>query len=169
MFLLPLASYVASGANFECWLWALRSHIFFRLIVYLFFFAFYVACVLGFWAAFDFCSVSLFTIFAQYCLFKIPLLRLGENDAAPTDKICRCTSGEQRPRTSSCREFVRLVYALFRSNVPQVFFFSIQFASSWIFPPATDRFFVGFRNIDVSHVLLFRWLVPAHLAILLNV
>jgi len=46
-------------------------------------------------------------------------------------------------------------------------FFSIQFASSRLFQRATGWFFVEFRSIKVSHVLLFLWLVPSHLTCLL--
>ena len=47
--------------------------------------------------------------FAQYCLSKIPLLCMGESDKAPTNKIYRRASSEQRPRTRSCHESERLV------------------------------------------------------------
>ena len=40
------------------------------------------------------------------------------SDKAPTNKIYRRASSEQRPRTRSCHESERLVWALFRSNVP---------------------------------------------------
>jgi len=127
MLLLPLDSYVASAANFERWLWALRFSWFFPLDCLYFCLAFYVTS--RFSAAFYyFFPASLFIIFnscfrnsssfwfAQYCLSEIPLLNMGESDKAPTNKICHHASSEQRPRTRSCHESERLGYALSRST-----------------------------------------------------
>ena len=115
MLLSTLVYYVASGANFEHWLWALRFCIFLRLIIYIF--DRLLRCVRGGWAAFDYASPllcsyffhscfhdSLFFWFAQYRLLKIPLLWIGGSDTAPTNKICRHASSEQRPQTRSCHQ-----------------------------------------------------------------
>jgi len=89
------------------------------------------------------------------------------SNKAPTNKICRRASSEQRPRTRSCHESECLVQALFRSNVP--------FGKSF-FPRSTSRAAGNFsqwrrrilrRSIKVSHVLLCLWLVPSHLTCLL--
>jgi len=116
----PLVYYVASAANFERWLWALRFSLFFLLDCLYFFLAFYVASG-GFelrlidyspllcWYFFRFFIILYFFLGAQYCLFKIPPMCMGESDKAPTNKICRRASSKQRPRTKSCHESERLV------------------------------------------------------------
>jgi len=118
VFLLPLAFYVASGADFERWLWALRFHIVFRLIDFVFFFSpptlrpEILSCVWFLFLRFlvnnffpSFFHNSLFSCwFAQYCLFKIPLLCMGESDTASMNEVCRRASSEQRPRTRSCHK-----------------------------------------------------------------
>jgi len=121
----PLATRLlrASRDNFEGWLWALCFHNYFRWIVSCIFFSPPTlrpgvrSCVWSFTCAYLFIIFPLhvFTIlyffcwFAQYCLFKIPLLRTGESDTAPTNKIYHRASSEQRPRTRSCHESERLV------------------------------------------------------------
>jgi len=91
--------------------------IFFRLIVDVFFLAFYVASgsfglrliiFLRFFV-YNFFPLHIFTILyifwlAQYCLVQIPLLCIRESDTVPTNKICCRASSEQRPRTRSCHE-----------------------------------------------------------------
>jgi len=125
------SSYVASAANFERWHWALRFPyfsldclLFFRVspstlrpgvlscLWLIFFLRFFVY---NFFSCFH---NSLFFWFVRYRLSKIALLCMWESDKAPTHKIYRRASSEQRPRTRSCHESERLVSALFRSNVP---------------------------------------------------
>ena len=45
-------------------------------------------------------------------------IKCAFSDTVPTNKICHRASSEQRPRTRSGHESERLVFALFRSNVP---------------------------------------------------
>ena len=93
----------------------------FRWIVYIFFLPIYVTSSgfelprrwIDFFPASSFiCFFHIFTIlifwFTQYCLSKIPPLCMGKSDKAPTNKICRRASSEQRPRTRSCHESERL-------------------------------------------------------------
>jgi len=100
------------------------------------------------------------------------------SDKAPTNKICRRASSEQRPRTRSCHESERLVLALFRSkrnnvvywktkrkikndlqwsNVPfGKTFFPIQFARSWGFQPAATGEFLTSLGALKCHKYLCR-------------
>ena len=100
MSLLPLASYVASGANFERWLWALRFRIFFAWLPMHFFSPptlcpGYLSCVWFFSSASLFIILFLHVFTFLYFLWVCPILSLQDHT------IVHGGDQYQRPRTRS--------------------------------------------------------------------
>ena len=174
----PLDSYVASAANFECWLWALCIR-YVSLDCLHFFLPFYVtssglSCVWWiflpslFTIIFHVFTVLYFLWFAQYCLSKIPLLCMGYSDKTPTNKIWSSALSEQRPRTRSCHKSERLVWPfLGQTYLLESLFPDPVREQLGILASGDWRILCRVRSIKVSHVLLCLWLVPSHLTCLL--
>ena len=122
MFLLPFAYYIASPANFDRLIGTIFFSLFFSIDCLIFFSS--LTLRQGFWVAFDYGFPLLSSYFFSSCFHNslfflvFPIQSLSNPatvhgvDTAPTNKISRRASSEERPSTRPCHESQHLVRAL---------------------------------------------------------